>query len=129
MSYYFKTVLQSNFADSIVKAKEALQKEGFGVLTEIDMANTFKNKLDKEIASYTILGACHPASAYEAVEKEPYVGLMLPCNVVVRKISENETEVVAIDPIASMMSIQNSELGLVASTVQSKLQNVINSLK
>jgi uncharacterized protein (DUF302 family) len=129
MSYYFKTVLQSNFADSIVKTKEALQLEGFGVLTEIDMANTFKNKLDKEIAPYTILGACHPASAYEAVGKEPLVGLMLPCNVVVRKIADDVTEVAAIDPIASMMSIQNKDLGFVASTVQSKLQRVINSLQ
>lgn len=129
MSYYFKTKLSNNFADAVIKTKEALQKEGFGVLTEIDMAATFKNKLEKEIASYVILGACHPASAFEAVGKEPLVGLMLPCNVVIRKISDEETEIAAIDPIASMMSIQNTELGAVATTVQNKLKNVIKSLK
>lgn len=128
MSYYFKTIISKNFEDAIMKTKEALQQEGFGVLTEIDMAATFKNKLDKEISPYIILGACHPTSAFEAIEIEQLVGLMLPCNVVVRKITDSETEVAAIDPMASMISIQNSELGLVAKTVQSKLQNVIKSL-
>ncbi len=129
MSYYFKTSLNCPFEQAIAKTKEALQIEGFGVLSEIDMATTFKNKLEKDIDSYTILGACHPASAFEAVQSEPHVGLMLPCNVIVRKISEEVTEVAAIDPIASMMAINNPMLVSVALSVQSKLKNVIQSLK
>lgn len=128
MSYHFSKILQSNFDSAIENVTAALKEEGFGVLTEIDMQATFKKKLDVDMPPYKILGACNAPFAYKAVQAEPRIGLMLPCNVIVRETEGGEVEVSAVDPIASMQAIENESLGEVAFAVRAKLQAVINSL-
>lgn len=128
MKYYIEKTLNTDFDSAIEKATEALKKEGFGVLSEIDIHEKLKEKLDVDYPRYRILGACNPSLAYEALKKENKIGTMLPCNVIVREVSENETEVAAVDPIASMQAVENEELSQVANEVQGKLQRVINSL-
>src|SRR5690606_32353710 len=108
--------------------KEELAKEGFGVLTDIDIKSTFKNKLNINFNNYRILGACNPDLAYEALKAENKIGTMLPCNVIVQEHDNDEVEVSAVDPVASMMSVGNDELGDVAMAVQTKLKRVIDSL-
>lgn len=127
MSYYFSKILQKSFDETITYVTEALKKEGFGVLTEIDVKATLKNKLDVDFKPYTILGACNPPFAYEALKNEDKIGSMLPCNVLVVQ-QENGVEVAAVDPIASMTAVENPALGKVAVQVQSKLKSVIDSL-
>ncbi len=107
---------------------EALKQEGFGIITEIDVKQVFKSKLDKDFRDYRILGACNPALAYEALRLEDKVGTMLPCNVVVQAIGGSETQVAAVDPVASMASIDNPALKEAATQVQEKLRKVIESL-
>lgn len=129
MSYYFKTVLKDKpFNEAIEEVTLALKKEGFGVLTEIDIAQTLKNKLDVDFKKYQILGACNPPSAYEALQKEEKIGLFLPCNVVVHENDEGHIEVAAVDPVASMIAVENDALTNVAQDIQQKLKNVIDSL-
>ncbi len=128
MSYYFSKRIDTNFDDAIERVTEELKKEGFGVLTEIDVKATLKKKLDVDFYKYQILGACHPASAYKALQAESKIGLMLPCNVIVREVKGGGIEVAAIDPIASMQAVKNPELGDVAHEIQAKLKKVIVSL-
>ena len=128
MSYYFSKVLDISFDDAVARVTEALKGEGFGVLTEIDVKGTLKKKLDVDFQRYTILGACNPTFAYQALQLEEKIGLMLPCNVVVQEQSDGSIEVSAIDPIASMQAIQNPSLGDMASQVQALLKKVIDSL-
>lgn len=128
MSYYFNKVLDMDFEGAVRWVKEHLKEEGFGVLTEIDVKKTMKQKLDKEFRNYTILGACNPPFAYEALLAEDKIGAMLPCNVVVQEISDSKIEVAAVDPISSMQSIQNPNLQAVAAQIQAKLQKVVDSL-
>ncbi|MBT8178495.1 MAG: DUF302 domain-containing protein [Eudoraea sp.] len=129
MSYYFETTLtETSFDEAIEKTMAALQKEGFGVLTEIDLKSTFKKKLDKDFYNYKILGACNAPFAYEALQSENKIGTMLPCNVIVQEKEPGRVEVSAVDPISSMMSVENEALGEIASEVQEKLKRVIDSL-
>lgn len=128
MSYYFSKRLRLPFDTAIERAKAILQEEGFGVLTEIDVQQTLKKKLDVEFRPYRILGACNPPFAYQALQAEDKVGTMLPCNVIVQELNGGVVEVAAIDPIASMMAIENPELGAVARAIQAKLRKVIESL-
>jgi len=128
MSYYFAKKLTLSFNDAKNLVTERLKEQGFGVLTEIDMKSTMKTKLDEDISDYIILGACNPPSAFKALSAEERIGLMLPCNVIVRTISDDEVEVAAIDPIASMQAVQNNNLGETALEVQNKLKIVIESL-
>jgi len=127
MNYYFSKMLDSGFDEAIVKVTDALQKEGFGVLTEIDVMATLKKKLDVDFKPYRILGACNPPFAYEALKNEDKIGTMLPCNVLVIQ-QKNGIEVAAVDPIASMQAVGNEALGGVAQQVQQKLKNVIDDL-
>ncbi|KAA3617146.1 MAG: DUF302 domain-containing protein [Calditrichaeota bacterium] len=127
MSYYFSKIINESFEDAISKVTDALQKEGFGVLTEIDVSATLKKKLDVDFKPYRILGACNPPFAYEALKNEDKIGVMLPCNIVVIQ-QENGVEVSAVDPMASMQAVQNEALGDVAGQVQEKLKSVIDSL-
>ncbi|RMH90971.1 MAG: DUF302 domain-containing protein [Calditrichaeota bacterium] len=129
MSYYFSRKLNMGFDEAIDKVTEALKEEGFGVLTEIDVKATLKKKLDVDFRPYQILGACNPPFAYQALQAEDKIGTMLPCNVIVQQTGENEVEVAAVDPIASMQAIDNPKLGEVAQQVQDKLKKVIESLK
>ena len=128
MSYYFTKVIDLNFEDAIEKVTEALKKEGFGILTEIDVKATLKKKLDVDFRRYKILGACNPPFAYEALKAERMIGAMLPCNVIVQEAEGGGTEVAAIDPIASMKAVDNPTLGGVAQEVQQKLKNVIENI-
>jgi uncharacterized protein (DUF302 family) len=128
MSYYFNKRLAVPFDEAVGKAIEALKKEGFGVLTDIDVQATLKKKLGVDFRKYRILGACNPSYAYAALNKEDKIGTMLPCNVIVQEISPGDVEVAAIDPIASMRAVANPELAEVARTVRQKLQNVILAL-
>ncbi len=128
MSYYFSKTLQISFDEAVAKAVEELKKEGFGILTEIDVKETLKKKLNVDFRKYKILGACNPPFAYQALQSEDKIGLMLPCNVIVQETADGKTEVSAIDPIASMQAIDNPKLAEVAIQVQGKLKKVIDSL-
>lgn len=127
MSYYFSKILSLPFVEAVERTRNVLADHGFGIITEIDMQATMKKKLDKDMSCYTILGACSPGFAWEAMQAEPTIGLMLPCNVIVRVV-ENGTEVAAVDPIASMQAIENHQLGETAKAVQAQMQQVIDEL-
>ncbi len=128
MSYYFSKIINESFDKTIVKVVLSLKNEGFGVLTEIDVKETLKKKLDVDFQKYTILGACNPSLAYQALKAEDKIGIMLPCNVIVQEIAEGEVEIAAVDPVASMKAIENPALLEIANQVQEKLRKVIESL-
>ena len=128
MTYYFAKEIDLSFDDAITRVTGELNKEGFGVLTEIDVKATLKKKLDADFRNYRILGACNPPFAHQALLAEPQIGLMLPCNVVVQEGENGKTLISAIDPIASMQAVDNPSLGEVAEQVRAKLQKVIGSL-
>jgi uncharacterized protein (DUF302 family) len=128
MEYYFSKTISSSFDEAIGLTAEALKTEGFGVISEIRMHDKLKEKLGVDFKKYTILGACNPAYAYKALQAEDKIGTMLPCNVVVQELSENRVEVAAVNPIASMMAIQNSVLAGIAQEVTDKLKKVISLL-
>jgi uncharacterized protein (DUF302 family) len=127
MSYYFSKVLNVAFDDAIDQVTANLQKEGFGVLTEIDVQATLKKKLNADMLRYTILGACHPTVAHQALQVEDKIGTMLPCNVIVQEKTDG-VEVSAVDPIASMQAIANPALKAIAELVQAKLKLGIEHL-
>ena len=127
-NYGFSKVVNLGYDEAIEKVTDELKKEGFGVLTEIDVKETLKKKLDVDFKPYKILGACNPPFAYKSLQAEEQIGLMLPCNVIVYVNDNNETVVAAIDPIASMQAVKNDKLGEVAETIQGKLKRVINNL-
>ncbi|MEX2600237.1 MAG: DUF302 domain-containing protein [Balneolaceae bacterium] len=128
MSYHFSKTLNQPFDEAIESVTAALKEEGFGVLTEIDIKKTLKEKLDVSFRDYRILGACNPGYALKALTSESHIGLMLPCNVIVQEHENGEVEVSAVDPIASMQAIENPDLGEVAANVQKLLKKVINKL-
>ena len=128
MSYYFSTLTDLNYEDAIVKTTEELKKAGFGVLTEIDVKATLKKKIDADFPKYIILGACNPQFAHKALLSEEHIGAMLPCNVVVRENKAGQTEVFAVDPIASMSAVDNADLAPIAQEVQQKLKAVIDNI-
>jgi len=128
MSYYFSKTLDLSFDEAIKHVTDELKKEGFGVLTEIDVKATLKKKLDTDFRNYRILGACNPPLAHQALQAEPHIGLMLPCNVVVQEGKNGQTIVSAIDPVASMQAVENELLGKIAGQVKSKLQKIIENL-
>ena len=128
MNYHFSKSTSLPFDDAIAHVTEALKKEGFGVLTEIDVTATLKRKLDVDFRKYRILGACNPAFAYRALQAEDKIGTMLPCNVIVQERSDGQVEVSAVDPVASMLAVENRELGAIAEDVRGKLRNVIAGL-
>ena len=128
MSYYIARMLLMPFADAVARATEALKREGFGIITQIDVSETLKQKLGVDYPSYRILGACNPKLAYEALQMENKVGTMLPCNVVVRDAGNGNIEVAAIDPVASMQAIDNADLKRAAETVRARLQKAVEAL-
>lgn len=130
MSYYFNTILEGKrFEDVITQVTSALKEEGFGILTEIDMKKTLKEKIDADFKRYTILGACNPNYAYKALQHEDKIGAFLPCNVIVEEAGDGKIEVAIVDPVASMMSVTNENLETIAAEVQEKLKQVVNNLK
>ena len=128
MSYYIGKTLRLPFADAVARTTEALKREGFGIITQIDVKQTLKSKIGVDFPAYEILGACNPTLAYEALKLENKVGTMLPCNVVVRDAGGGNTEVAAIDPVASMQAIDNPALKRAAENVRGKLQKVVDEL-
>lgn len=129
MSYTINRVIESADFDKVVaRTREALSAGGFGVLTEIDVKATMKKKLDAEVGDYLILGACNPKMAYEAIQLEPHVGAMLPCNVILRRTNASQVEVSAIDPVASMTAIPNERLKSLAGQVRDMLAKVIETI-
>ena len=128
MTYYSAKILDVPFDDAVDKVVAQLEIEGFGVLTTIDIQEALKKKLGVDFSRYVILGACNPPLAYEALQLENKIGTMLPCNVIVRDLGDDRTEVAAVDPVSSMQAIDNPKLKTVATTVQAKLANVIKSL-
>jgi len=128
MSYYFSKGVDSSFDEAVTRVIDELKKEGFGVLTEIDVKEALKKKLNVDFRRYRILGACNPPFAYRALQVEDKIGTMLPCNVIVQEDGEGKIEVAAIDPIASMRAVENPELREVAEQVQAKLKRVIGNL-
>ncbi|MBW4623370.1 MAG: DUF302 domain-containing protein [Cyanosarcina radialis HA8281-LM2] len=127
MNYYFNKVLDISFNEAVVKAIEGLKQQGFGILTEIDVQATMKQKLDVEMQSYKILGACNPSFAYQSLQVEDKIGTMLPCNVIVQQTTAG-VEVAAVDPMASMQAIENPDLKEIAEQVRAKLKAAIDSL-
>jgi len=128
MKYYFSKTIAGNFDNVIQKVTEALIAEGFGILTEIDVKATLKKKLDVDFYNYKILGACNPPFAYKALLAEDKIGTMLPCNVIVQERMQGQVEISAVDPVASMLAIENKDLHEIASEISAKLQKVIGYL-
>ncbi|NJY61616.1 DUF302 domain-containing protein [Salinimicrobium sp. CDJ15-81-2] len=128
MSYYFSKVLDTSFDEAIDKVTKELKEEGFGILTEIDVKETFKKKLDLDFRKYRILGACNPQMAHKAISAESRIGTMLPCNVIVQENENGKTEVSAVDPVASMSAVENKDLAGIAGEVREKLKTVIERL-
>jgi uncharacterized protein (DUF302 family) len=128
MSYYFSKIVNATFDEAVAKVTVELKEEGFGILTEIDVKETLKKKLNVDFKRYKILGACNPPFAYKALIAENKIGTMLPCNVIVQEISDGRVEVTAIDPLASMQAVKNPALKDIASEISNKLKTVIDKV-
>jgi len=128
MDYYFNTTFKGDFNDSIKKVTEALKAEGFGVLTEIDIKDTLKKKLDVDFNNYKILGACNPPYAHKALLAENKIGTMLPCNVIVQELDSGVIEVSAVNPMESMQAVSNDDLKGIAEEITEKLKTIIEKL-
>lgn len=129
MSYYFSKILKNKtFDEAITLTTAELKKEGFGILTEISIDKTLKSKIDVDFKKYTILGACNPQFAYEALKSEDKIGVFLPCNFVIEAHENGDIEISSVDPIASMSSVKNEKLGKLAIEIQAKLKRVIQNL-
>jgi uncharacterized protein (DUF302 family) len=128
MKYYFNKTVAGTFEEVIEKVTEALKEEGFGILTEIDIKETLKKKLDVDFKKYKILGACNPPYAHKALQAEDKIGTMLPCNVIVQEKGEGVIEVAAINPMVSMQAVKNEKLNNVANEISSMLENVVEKL-
>ncbi len=128
MNYTFTAKSKYSFDETIEEVTELLKSQGFGVLTEIDVKETLKKKLDVEFRKYRILGACNPEFAHKALQAEANIGVMLPCNVIVQETDDGIVEVSAVDPVASMQAVENSDLEPIAAEVRDRLKEVINQL-
>jgi uncharacterized protein (DUF302 family) len=129
MSYYYNKVLKGkSFNEAVDLVTAELKIEGFGVLTEIDVKETLKKKINVDFKKYKILGACNPQFAHKALQSEDKIGVFLPCNIVVEENDKGEVEVTAVDPIASMIAVKNESLGKIATEIQQKLRRVIGNL-
>ena len=128
MKYYIEKTLDESFDKAVSRVTESLQEEGFGILSEINVHETLKKKLDIDFRKYRILGACNPPNAYKALQAENKIGTMLPCNVIVRELEDGRTEVAAVDPVASMMAVENDDLKAIAAEIRDRLNRVITSL-
>ncbi|MXN64478.1 DUF302 domain-containing protein [Stappia sp. GBMRC 2046] len=128
MPYYHAVTTTTEFEQAVEAVKAALSRHGFGVLSEIDVADTLHKKIGETIPPYRILGACNPKMAHKALTSEPHIGVMLPCNVIVRRTDNGETEIAAVDPVASMRAVQNPALASVAEEVRASLNQAIDEL-
>lgn len=128
MQYYFSKTIKSDFNKAIETVTQALKEKGFGIITEIDLQETFRKKLDVDFRPYRILGACNPHFAHQALQAEDKIGTMLPCNVIVQDKGAGQIEVAAVDPMASMSAVENEHLGEIAEEVRNQLREVIEQL-
>ncbi|MBA4406559.1 hypothetical protein C0389_04735 [bacterium] len=128
MAYYNSKIVNYTFEDSITKVTDELKKEGFGILTEIDVQETLKKKLDVDFRKYKILGACNPPNAYKALQAEENIGVLLPCNIVVQEKVDGKIQVSVVNPMESMQAVGNENLEEVAFTISSKLQKILENL-
>jgi uncharacterized protein (DUF302 family) len=128
MAYYYNKRVDMDFDEAVSSVTQALKKEGFGILTDIDVKSTLKKKLDVDFRNYRILGACNPPFAHKALQAEDKIGTMLPCNVIVQETADGGIEIAAIDPIASMKAIDNPNLSEIAETIGQKLKTVIETV-
>lgn len=128
MKYYIEKTTDYAFDEAVEKVTEELKKEGFGVLSEIDIHEKLKEKLDVDFRKYKILGACNPPKAFQALQFEDKIGTMLPCNVIVQELDNGKVEVAAVNPVASMLAVDNRDLTEVANEIEEKLQRVIHAL-
>ena len=128
MSFYTNKIVKSSFDEVVAKVTAELQKEGFGVITEIDMKETLKKKLQVDFRRYKILGACNPTYAYKALQAEENIGILLPCNFVVQENSEGTISVSAVNPYETMKSVGNPEIEIVGAEIAEKLKRVLESL-
>ncbi|HRI46896.1 MAG TPA: DUF302 domain-containing protein [Ignavibacteriaceae bacterium] len=128
MKYYNSKIVSTNYEETLLKVVEELKKEGFGVLTEIDVKATLKIKLDVDFRRYKILGACNPPFAYKALQLEENLGVLLPCNVIVQEKENGEIQVSVVNPLISMQAVNNEALVEVATEVSLKLSNVLSKL-
>lgn len=127
-TYYYSKIVDHSPEEAEARVREELEEEGFGVLTEIDVTATLKKKLDVDYRPYKILGACNPPYAHEALKAEDKIGTMLPCNVIVQETDDGRTEIAAVDPVASMQSVQNEGLRPIAEEIRDRLRTVIDSV-
>lgn len=125
--YTFTRTLDLPLDEAEARVRAALKDEGFGVLTEIDIKSTLKEKLDVDFRPYKILGACNPPAAHRALQAEPLIGTMLPCNVVLHETADGQTEIAAIDPVASMAAVENDTLGDVATEIRERLRRAVDA--
>jgi uncharacterized protein (DUF302 family) len=129
MEFFIAKKLKSgSFEDVDQKIREELKNEGFGVITEIDVKKTFKEKIDVDFRKYKILGACNPAYAHKALQAEDKIGTFLPCNVVIQESPEGGVEVMAFDPASAMMELDNPELAKLSIEIREKLIKVLDKL-
>ncbi len=128
MNYYMSKIVSDTFDNAEQKVTQELKKEGFGIISEIDLQGKFKEKLDVDFRKYKILGACNPAFSYKALQMEDKIGVMLPCNVVLQELKPGKIEIAIVNPMASMSSIENSKLIEFAGEIQQKLKSVIDHI-
>jgi uncharacterized protein (DUF302 family) len=126
--YYFSTILDCDFEEADRRARASLEKEGFGILTEIDFHEKIKEKLGMDFRKYRILGACNPGLAYRSIQKEDKIGIFMPCNVIVQETEDGKTEVAAMNPAVAMSVVENKDLQCVAEEVSLKLKKVVQNL-
>ncbi len=128
MSYYMSTRVEAGFDETIERVRKALEAEGFGVLTDIDVKETMKKKLEEDFRKYRILGACNPPFAHKALLREDKIGTMLPCNVIVQETEGGDVEVAAVNPVSSMQAVNNPALLNIATEIRDRLSRVIERL-
>jgi len=128
MKYYTNKTVNEPFETALEQITEALKNQGFGILSDIDVQATLKKKLDVDRKKYRILGACNPPNAHKALGVEPYIGLMLPCNVVVQEVDDNTTDIAVIDPVASMQAVENDKLHEIAADIRDQLKKALSAL-
>jgi uncharacterized protein (DUF302 family) len=128
MAYYFTKIVARSFDETLAKLTDELKKEGFGILTKIDVKETLKKKLNVDFRRYKILGTCNPPFAYQALQAEDKIGILLPCNVIIQEKGDSQVEVSAIDPIETMKVVGNPKLATLAEQVQAKLKRVIANI-
>ncbi|MFO8001594.1 MAG: DUF302 domain-containing protein [Marinilabilia sp.] len=128
MHYYIEKTVNTDFDTAVVKTKEALAEQGFGILSEIDIHEKLKEKLNVDFRKYKILGACNPPNAYKALQQENKIGTMLPCSVIVQELDSGQVEVAAIDPVASMIAVENENLTAIADEIRGLLEKAVKAI-